>query len=158
MYRDGCRGLSAQTVRSRSLRARIGACMEKKHLRDQEQAYLEEIQTEREKSERLLLNILPPPIAERLKDGQVVIADSYADATVLFADIVGFTMLSAEMLPETLVVLLNNIFSAFDQLAGHYGLEKIKTIGDNYLIVGGVPTPRPDHPEAIGRNGTWDAA
>ena len=131
------------------LRARIGACMEKKRLRDQEQAYLQEIQTEREKSERLLLNILPPPIAERLKEGQVVIADSYADVTVLFADIVDFTTLSAEMLPVTLVVLLNDIFSAFDQLARHYGLEKIKTIGDNYLIVGGLPTPRPDHPEAI---------
>jgi class 3 adenylate cyclase len=123
--------------------------MEKKRLRDQEQAYLMEIQAEREKSERLLLNILPPPIAERLKEGQVVIADSYADVTVLFADIVDFTKLSAEMLPVTLVVLLNDIFSAFDQLARHYGLEKIKTIGDNYLIVGGLPIPRPDHPEAI---------
>ena len=131
------------------LKARIGACLEKKRLRDQEQAYLREIQTEREKSERLLLNILPSPIADRLKEGQVVIADSYSDVTVLFADIVGFTSISAEMLPVTLVVLLNDIFSAFDQLAGHYGLEKIKTIGDNYLIVGGLPTPRSDHPEAI---------
>lgn len=131
------------------LRARIGACLEKKRLRDQEQAYLREIQTEREKSERLLLNILPPPIAERLKDGEVVIADNYAEVTVLFADIVGFTSISAEMLPATLIILLNEIFSAFDQLAGHFGLEKIKTIGDNYLIVGGLPTPRPDHAEAI---------
>ena len=131
------------------LRARIGACLEKKRLRDQEQAYLKEIQTEREKSERLLLNVLPPPIAERLKEGEVVIADNYAEVTVLFADIVSFTTLSAEMLPATLVALLNDIFSEFDQLARHFGLEKIKTIGDNYLIVGGLPTPRPDHAEAI---------
>jgi adenylate cyclase len=131
------------------LKARIGACLEKKWLRDQEHAYLEQLQMEQEKSERLLLNILPKPIADRLKQGQSVIADSFDDVTVLFADIVDFTRLSAQMSPTELVVLLNEIFSTFDRLAEQHGLEKIKTIGDAYMVVGGLPTPRPDHAEAI---------
>lgn len=131
------------------LEARIGACLEKKRLRDQEQAYLKQLQIEQEKSERLLLNILPKPIADRLKQGQSVIADSFAEVTVLFADIVDFTRLSAHMSPTGLVVLLNEIFSTFDRLAERHGLEKIKTIGDAYMVVGGLPTPRPDHAEAI---------
>lgn len=131
------------------LKARIGACLEKKRLRDQEQAYLKQLQIEQEKSERLLLNILPKPIADRLKQGQSVIADSFAEVTVLFADIVGFTRLSAHMSPTELVVLLNGIFSTFDRLAERHRLEKIKTIGDAYMVVGGLPTPRADHAEAI---------
>jgi adenylate cyclase len=131
------------------LRARIGASLEKKWLRDQEQAYLKELQIEREKSERLLLNILPGPIAERLKQGQNVIADSFAQVTVLFADIVNFTPLSAQLSPTGLVYLLNGLFSTFDELAQRHGLEKIKTIGDAYMVVGGLPTPRPDHVEAV---------
>ena len=131
------------------LRARIGASLEKKWLRDQEQAYLWQLQLEQEKSEQLLLNILPKPIADRLKQGQGIIADSFAEVTVLFADIVGFTTLSSDMSPTTLIVLLNGIFSTFDQLAEDHGLEKIKTIGDEYMVVGGLPTPRPDHVEAI---------
>jgi adenylate cyclase len=131
------------------LKARIGACLEKKRLRDQEQAFLRQIQAEREKSERLLLNILPKPIADRLKQGQQTIADNFAEVTVLFADIVNFTRLSLTLSPTDLVQLLNQIFSTFDQLVEHYGLEKIKTIGDAYMAVGGLPTPRPDHAEAI---------
>jgi class 3 adenylate cyclase len=131
------------------LRARVSACLEKKRLRDQEQAYLQVIQAEQQKSERLLLNILPQPIAERLKQGQVTIADNFADVTVLFADLVDFTKLSARISPKELVSLLNEIFSTFDQLADCYGLEKIKTVGDAYLVVGGLPMPRPDHAEAI---------
>ena len=131
------------------LKARIGACLEKKRLRDQEQAYLGQLQIEQERSEQLLLNILPKPIADRLKDGQGIIADSFAEVSVLFADIVGFTRLSANMSPKTLVVMLNGVFSAFDQLVEQHGLEKIKTIGDEYMAVGGLPTPRPDHVEAI---------
>lgn len=131
------------------LKARVGACLEKKRLRDQEQAYLQTIQAEQQKSERLLLNILPQPIAERLKQGQVTIADNFADVTVLFADLVDFTKLSARISPRELVSLLNELFSTFDQLADRHGLEKIKTIGDAYLVVGGLPTPRPDHAEAI---------
>jgi class 3 adenylate cyclase len=131
------------------LRARIGASLEKKRWRDQEQAYLQQIQAEREKSERLLLNILPQPIADRLKQGQDIIADSFAEVTVLFADIVDFTPLSADMAPEELVTLLTEVFSTFDRLAEQHGLEKIKTIGDAYMVVGGLPTPRPDHVEAV---------
>lgn len=131
------------------LKARIGACLEKKRLRDQEQAYLKQIQAEREKSERLLLNILPKPIADRLKQGQHTIADNFAEVTVLFADIVNFTQLSLTLSPTDLVQLLNQIFSTFDRLVEQYGLEKIKTIGDAYMAVGGLPTPRSDHAEAI---------
>ncbi|MGL6283526.1 MAG: adenylate/guanylate cyclase domain-containing protein, partial [Microcoleaceae cyanobacterium] len=96
-----------------------------------------------------LLNILPQAIAKRLKQGEINIADSFSNVTVLFADIVNFTKISANLSPSELVELLNQIFSAFDELAEHYGLEKIKTIGDAYMIVGGLPTHRPDHAEAI---------
>ncbi len=135
------------------LRARIVACLEKKRLRDKEQAYLRQLSVERERSERLLLNILPTAIAERLKGGEAVIADTFPEATVLFADLVGFTRLAADITPAELVRLLNVIFSSFDQLAAHHGLEKIKTIGDAYLVVAGVPEPRADHAEAIARMG-----
>ncbi len=131
------------------LQARIKAGLEKKWWRDQEQAYLQQLEVERKKTERLLLNILPRPIAERLKQGQTVIADSFDEVTILFADIVGFTPLSATMSPTDLVVMLNDIFSEFDRLVEYRALEKIKTIGDAYMVVGGLPTPRPDHVEAI---------
>jgi class 3 adenylate cyclase len=104
---------------------------------------------EREKVERLLLNILPQPIAERLKEEQATIADHFAEATILFADIVGFTQISARISPPEVVDLLNKIFSMFDQLAERHGLEKIKTIGDAYMVAGGLPTPRAEHAEAV---------
>ncbi len=107
------------------------------------------LQAEQEKSERLLLNVLPKPIADRLKQGQSVIADSFPSATVLFADIVDFTRLAAHAPAGEIVALLNDIFSRFDRLAEKHGLEKIKTIGDAYMLVGGLPTPRPDHAEAV---------
>lgn len=131
------------------LKARTAACLEKKRLRDQEKAYLAQLEAEREKSERLLLSILPKPVAEQLKEDHNTIADSFAEATVLFADLVDFTMLSTYKSPIEMVNLLNRIFSAFDQLAERHGLEKIKTIGDAYMVVGGLPTIRPDHAEAI---------
>ncbi|XZN92510.1 MAG: adenylate/guanylate cyclase domain-containing protein [Microcoleus sp.] len=131
------------------LKARISACLEKKRLRDQEQAYLQELAEEQGKSERLLLNILPQAIAERLKQGEITIADSFPDVTVMFADLVGFTKLSTHLSPAELVELLNQIFSKFDELADRYGLEKIKTIGDAYMVVGGLPTPSDNHAEAI---------
>ena len=131
------------------LKARINACLEKKRLRDQEQAHLNQLAEEQKKSERLLLNILPEAIAQRLKQGEKIIADSFNEVTVLFADLVGFTQLSANLSPYQLVNLLNKIFSSFDELAEKYGLEKIKTIGDAYMIVGGLPTPKDDHAEAI---------
>lgn len=131
------------------LKARIDASLEKKRLRDQEQAYIREIQEEREKSERLLLNILPAPIAARLKQDEGVIADHFDDVSVLFIDIVGFTPLATQMPPAEMVALLNEIFSTFDSLAAKHGLEKIKTSGDSYMVVGGVPLPNPRHLEAV---------
>jgi class 3 adenylate cyclase len=104
---------------------------------------------EREKSERLLLNVLPASIATRLKETEGVIADGFSDVTVLFADIVDFTTRSERIAPEQVVEVLNDLFSVFDQLARERGLEKIKTIGDAYMVVGGVPDPRPDHAEAV---------
>jgi adenylate cyclase len=135
------------------LRARIGACLEKKRLRDMEQLYLAQIAHEQARSERLLRNILPDAIARRLKDkaqGEAtMIADRFDEVTVLFADLVGFTRLAAEMPPDVLIGHLNAVFSAFDALVEACGLEKIKTIGDAYMVVGGLPTPRADHAEAV---------
>jgi len=107
------------------------------------------LRLEQEKSERLLLNILPKPVAERLKQGQQVIADDFPEVTVLFADIVDFTSLAARMPAQDVVALLNAVFSRFDWLAERHGLEKIKTIGDAYMVVGGLPTERPDHAQAV---------
>lgn len=107
------------------------------------------LRLEQEKSEQLLLNILPELIAKRLKQDQSAIAEHFDDVTILFADIVGFTPLSARLKPIELVNLLNQMFSTFDQLAERHGLEKIKTIGDAYMVVGGLPQPREDHAEAI---------
>ena len=130
------------------LRARITASLEKKRLRDQEQAFLAQLQMERSKSERLLLNVLPKAIAERLKAGQRTIVDSFIDSTVLFADIVGFTRIASKQSPQRTVQLLNEIFSGFDRVAEQLELEKIKTIGDAYMMVSGVPVMRNDHAEA----------
>ena len=104
---------------------------------------------EREKTERLLLNVLPEPIAERLKKEPGTIADRFEEITVLFADIVDSTPHIARMDPEDAVELLNDIFTAFDRLAATHGLEKIKTVGDSYMVVGGLPEPRKDHAEAV---------
>ena len=120
---------------------RVGNAVYTKHLHDQ-------LQVEQEKAEQLLLNILPKPIAERMKKGETNIADSHPDVTVLLADLVGFTTLAAHIGPEQVVQLLNEVFSAFDLLTEEHGLEKIKTIGDAYMVAGGVSVPRPDHAEA----------
>ena len=111
-----------------------------------------------QKSEGLLLNILPKAIAEQLKQDQrairqagVAIAEHFKEATILFADIVEFTSLAARMPPTELVNLLNQIFSAFDRLADRYGLEKIKTTGDEYMVAGGLPVPKTDHADAVAR-------
>ena len=108
-----------------------------------------ELRKEKERSEQLLLNILPEEIADRLMRTNESPAEHFEEATILFADIVGFTSLSARMDPLQLVAGLNQIFSAFDHLTEKYGLEKIKTIGDAYMVVGGLPVSRPDHAEAI---------
>jgi class 3 adenylate cyclase len=109
---------------------------------DQQHALLAE---EQKKSERVLFNVLPSNIAERLKNNQGLIADGYADVTVMFADLVNFTQLTEQMSPEQMVGLLNTVFSGFDELSEKYGLEKIKTIGDAYMVVGGLSRERPDY-------------
>ncbi|NDC63326.1 MAG: response regulator [Planctomycetia bacterium] len=107
------------------------------------------LEREQQKSERLLLNILPRQIAERLKNGEARIAESFPAATVLFADLAGFTGFSQQVDARHLVDMLDEIFSAFDGLAAFHGVEKIKTIGDAYMAVAGVPTPRADHAIAV---------
>jgi class 3 adenylate cyclase len=104
---------------------------------------------ERQKSERLLLNVLPASIATRLKETEGVIADAFPEVTVLFADIVDFTRRSQRIGPQQVVQALNELFSIFDRLAQQQGLEKIKTIGDAYMVAGGLPNPRPDHAQAV---------
>ncbi|HSK04439.1 MAG TPA: adenylate/guanylate cyclase domain-containing protein [Kofleriaceae bacterium] len=108
-----------------------------------------ELVAEKQTSERLLLNVLPGPIADRLKTGERVIVDRFDDVSVLFADIVGFTAVASRTSPEALVTMLNELFSTFDRLAEQHRLEKIKTIGDAYMVVAGVPQPIADHAVAI---------
>jgi adenylate cyclase len=136
------------------LKARIFSCFEKKRLRDLERERLEALQREKQlleveqlKTEKLMLNILPRPIADRLKRGEKNISGSYPDVSILFSDLVGFTQMSSQISATDLVKLLNDLFTRFDKRADALGLEKIKTIGDAYMAVGGLPIPRPDHAE-----------
>lgn len=110
------------------------------------------MEMEYQRSESLLANILPPSIAARLKDPERdVIADKYDDASILFADIAGYTKRASDTAPADLVRFLDELYTAFDQLVDKHGLEKIKTSGDSYMVVSGVPEPRPDHVEALAR-------
>jgi len=134
------------------LRARIFSSLEKKRLRDLDQQHLEMLNKEKElleveqlKTEKLMLNILPRPIADRLKRGEKNISGSYPDVTILFSDLVGFTKMSSQTSATDLVKLLNDLFTRFDERADALGVEKIKTIGDAYMAVAGLPIPRPDH-------------
>jgi adenylate cyclase len=108
-----------------------------------------QVQIEQERSEKLLLNILPGSIADRLKNSDKTIADGFADVTVMFADIVNFTQVAANMSPSQVFAMLNRIFSAFDELAEQFGLEKIKTIGDAYMVAGGLNEDLTDYSAAI---------
>ena len=110
---------------------------------------LDSLRIEQEKSENLLLNILPKDIAELLKKKPDSIAEQYSEASILFADVVNFTPMSSQMKPIELVELLNQVFSQFDDLVEKYDLEKIKTIGDCYMVASGVPRPRQDHAKVI---------
>jgi adenylate cyclase len=131
------------------LRARINSCLERKRLRDRERVITQQLRIEKEKSEILLLNVLPKPIVARLQSGESAIADRVPDATILFADLVGFTRLSARLPPASLVGMLNLLFTEFDQLTVRFGLEKIKTIGDAYMVAGGLLEARDDHAAAV---------
>ena len=119
----------------------------------QAQARLQEahrlLQVEQERSERLLLNVLPGPIAERLKNSSQTIADGFAEVSVMFADIVNFTRVAEGLTPQQVFTMLNKIFSSFDELAESYGLEKIKTIGDAYMVAAGLNEARSDPAEAL---------
>ena len=121
--------------------------------KDQTQANLAHthqlLQLEQEKSERLLLNILPGPVAERLKQQSQTIADGFADVTVMFVDIVNFTRVAEGMTPQQVFSMLNGIFSSFDELAEQYGMEKIKTIGDAYMVAGGLNNESCNYTRAI---------
>ncbi|MDB4937360.1 MAG: adenylate/guanylate cyclase [Labilithrix sp.] len=139
----GCVG--AVAARQLDLQGRL-AFLQRRIIREQMAA----LDAERTRSETLLLNVLPRRIAGRLKEKPgVVIADRFASATVLFSDIVGFTQMSTRLTPEELVKRLDEIFSRFDGLAEQLGLEKIKTIGDAYMVCGGIPNARADHAEAV---------
>lgn len=120
-----------------------------RYFQSQKERTLLELSMEQARSEKLLLNILPKSIANRLKDNDMRIADSHEEVTILFADIVGFTKMTASMPPAELVDLLSQLFSRFDKLADQLGLEKIKTIGDGYMVVGGAPVSRDDHATVI---------
>ena len=131
------------------LRARINAALEKKRLRDREHAFTRQLQTEKDKSEILLLHILPKSVVARLRQGETAIADGFTEVTILFSDLVGFTRLASVMPPAQVVELLNYLFTEFDRLAFERGLEKIKTNGDAYMVAGGLPEPRDDHAVAV---------
>ena len=138
------------------LRARVKTSVDKKQLRDQEVLRMRQLKRQHEalseeqaKTEQLLLNILPRKIAQRLKSGEEHIADACANVSVLFADMVGFTAMSRTMTASALVEVLGDLFSRFDLITEKHGLEKIKTIGDCYMLAGGVPEPRDDHAQAV---------
>lgn len=125
--------------------ARVRSSIAKKRAQDAQHGYLRRLELEDDRAQRLLANVLPVSIANRLKKGEDTIADSFESVSVLFADLVGFTPLAAKLEPRALVTLLNRIFSRFDELAAVHQLEKIKTIGDAYLAVGNLPEPLADH-------------
>ena len=127
------------------LRARISSALRRQSLRALETEYIGKIEQAKKHSENLLRNILPPEIAARLRNGESNIADHFDDITVIFADIVGFGKMTARMKAFEIVGCLNQLFSEFDRLADDCGVEKIKTIGDNYMAIAGLPTPRSGH-------------
>jgi class 3 adenylate cyclase/CheY-like chemotaxis protein len=130
------------------LRARVTAALERSRLRQRERLYLDRLDAEKRRTEALLDNILPQAVSARLARGERTIADRIDPVTVVFADVVGFTKIAARLSPVRLVADLDRLVSAFDELAAELGVEKIKTVGDAYLAVAGVPVPRPDHADA----------
>jgi adenylate cyclase len=131
------------------LRARIGASLEKKWLRDREKKFVADLEQEKARSETLLLNILPRSIVNRMRKGEMVIADRIGEATILFCDLVGFTTLSQELTADRTIDFLSKIFSEFDRLAAEFGVEKIKTIGDAYMVAAGIPEAQSNHADRI---------
>jgi CheY-like chemotaxis protein len=145
----GAEDFLTKPVNALLLRARIGACLARQRWQEHERLYRMHLESEKSKSDALLLNTLPAPIVERLSSGEKVIADSFDNVTVLFSDIVNFTSFSNTREPREVVEVLNRIFTEFDELTIDLGIEKIKTIGDGYLVVAGLPVPREDHAEVM---------
>jgi class 3 adenylate cyclase len=131
------------------LRARIAASLERKWLRDREKQFVADLEREKDRSESLLLNILPQGIVNRMRSGETAIADQVDEATILFCDVVGFTTLSEGLTPDRTIDFLSRIFSAFDRLAADFKVEKIKTIGDAYMVAAGIPEAQSDHADRI---------
>lgn len=151
--RAGARDFVSKPIDLAEVLMRVRNMIEVRLLHLETRRLYDQVVEEQKVSERLLLNVLPPSIVERLKgrpevtagDFTEVIADSFADATVLFADVVEFTKLSANLSPQAAVAMLNEIFTEFDRIADNRGVEKIKTIGETYLAVAGLPVPAADH-------------
>jgi len=133
------------------LRARVRSSLDRKRRRDLEERYMRHLEAEDEKSEKLILSMLPQSVAQRLRDGETHVAEDVADASVLFADIAGFTARTAGMPASELVRYLDHVFSRFDALAREHGAEKIKTLGDGYVAAAGVPDLCADHPARAAR-------
>jgi len=131
------------------LKARIHNCIQKKILREQEKLILRKVEEEKQMSDRLLMRIMPKAIADKLKSGQRIIVDYFAEVTVMFCDIVGYTKLSCCLPEDEVIKLLHSIYSSFDELTFRHGLEKIKTIGDSYMVVGDIPEHFDYHAESI---------
>lgn len=130
-------------------KARVEASIEKKMLRDKEKLYLEQLKAAKKRSDDLLLNIVPSSIAERLKLGEQTIVERFPSITAIFIDMVNFSNLADKLTPGKLINTLNIIFSAMDELTDHFGLEKIKTIGDCYMAVAGAPIDNQFHAEVV---------
>lgn len=130
------------------LHARVEASLDRARLRRREREFLARIEYERDRADAILHAMLPGPVITRLQEGEAVIADRIASATIIFADIVDFTPMVARTDPSALLRRLSALFLAFDDLADHHGVEKIKTIGDAYMAAAGVPHPRPDHAQS----------
>ena len=133
------------------LRARISSALRRNSLRELEADYLSRLEKQKVHSETLLRNVLPAEIAFRLRNGESNIADHYEDATVIFTDIVGFGKITARMKAYEIIECLNHLFGEFDRLAEGFGVEKIKTSGDSYMAVAGIPSPRGNHAQTATR-------
>lgn len=142
---EGAEDYLHKPIKEALLWARVCATLERKHLRDRELKLFAQVEKEKKKSEEILYNLIPESIVMRLRNGEQDIAEIFSDCTVLFADIVGFTSLSAQLDPSELVRMINTLFHAFDRILELHNLEKIKTNGDNYIVVGGLPPNVENH-------------
>ena len=144
---SGAEDYLIKPVEDALLWARVQACLERKYLRNKERELFHQVEVEKRKSETVLYNVLPERVAERLKNGEQTIAEFMPDVTVIFADLVDFTQLTTSISPDDLVLLLNHVFRSFDRIVHKYKLEKIKTIGDAYMVAGGIPPHTGNHAE-----------